>query len=318
MSEHRQPLRFITALRESAGSIRHCAAGVPADLAVWTDVRAFPPLAVIAALDCLAGLLLWRKSAGGSPLALTNVRLSLAALAIAALIVGGRWWLARIEGKSPALWLRTLLMVLAALPMLVLLSLANAHHSPWAVSLTGALTVVSGGAVLLWNRLSSARSASSESPSPLPVLVRFPATVVAVPCPTDADRAVPTSVPGNAAGTTYLVDDANGATAGGEPDEWMERTTDGSGSAILRGRVVAEFTSGQSVATVHIAFCPAFVQIPEFTCEVEGAPSARARAPAVYRYGARIELKRAGDTSAPARLRLCFRASIPAGSSRAA
>jgi hypothetical protein len=98
----------------------------------------------------------------------------------------------------------------------------------------------------------------------------------------------------------------------------MERTLDDSKAVTCRGRLQAEFSAGQSVAVVHIPFCPAFGVIPEFTCEVIDAPAVRARAPAVFRYGARVELKRSGDTSHPARVAIHFRASATANESRAA
>ena len=98
----------------------------------------------------------------------------------------------------------------------------------------------------------------------------------------------------------------------------MERTLDDSGAVALRGQTLAEFAAGQSVAVVHIPFCPAFELLPEITCEVIDAAAVRARAPAVYRYGARVELRRSGDVSHPTRAVIRFRAGVAANTSRAA
>ncbi len=296
MAKSRQPLHLLAGCREIAESIRRALPRVPADLAIWADVRAFPPLAVIAGLDCVAALVLWRKYSGGPAMHLTNGRLCVAAFGIAALAVTGRWWLARIERQPPALWLRALLSGLGALPMLILLSLANSHHSPWAVSFVSALAVVSGGVVLLWNRLASAPAAAVRSPAQSAVALRFPTATFAPPVP--APERSSTTVPGTAFDPPVRPDS----------DAWMTRTIDESGAAKLRGSVHAEFAAGQTIATIHVSFSPAFLRTPEFSCEVVDAPAIRARTPAVYRYGARVELKRSGDSSSPARAEIRFHA----------
>jgi hypothetical protein len=321
MSKQRTQRRAVIpffGIRDDGVSPARAIARRKAEIAVWADIRAFPPLAVIAGLDCLAALVLWRKFAGGAPLVLTNARLCLAGLAIGTLIVAARWWLVRMERESPAVWLRTILMVLAVIPMLVLLSMANSHHSPWAVSFTGALVVVSGGAVLLRDRPSPAQCRAMQLPAPQSSARPLPATQVTVQSPAHTARALPAPSSGTLTGRAPAVENATVAAADGKRDEWMERTTDESGAVNLRGRVLANFSAGQSVATVHIPFCPVLPGIPEFTCDIEDDPSVHPRAPAVYRYGARVELKRTGDTSHPASARLSFQARTRADSSRAA
>ena len=98
----------------------------------------------------------------------------------------------------------------------------------------------------------------------------------------------------------------------------MERTLDASGAVSLRGQVQAEFAAGQSTTVVHIPFCPPLALLPEVACEIIDAPTVRARAPSVFRYGARVELKRAGDISASVRVAVGFRASAAANAARAA
>ena len=248
MSEHRQPVWPSGRLAGSGKRIFRALARRQEELAVWADIRAFPPLAAIAAVDCVAGLVLWRKLAGGPPLHLTNARLCIAGLSVAVLTVAGRWWLARIERETPALWIRSLLMALGAAPIIVLLSLANSQHSPWAVSMTSALAVGAGGAALLWNRLSRSTGAFAQPPAVQTVTIPFPVDKV---------------------GTAHPAEGATTAAAGEKPDEWMERTLDGCGAVTWRGRLQAEFAAGQSVAVVHIPFCPSFAVVPEFTCEIK-------------------------------------------------
>src|SRR5262249_30996724 len=91
------------------------------DAAMWADLRAFPALAVIAALDCVGPLVLARKWGGGPPFHLTNARFLVGALAAGALVLGSRWWLGRMECNPPARWLRVVLAALGILPMLALL-----------------------------------------------------------------------------------------------------------------------------------------------------------------------------------------------------
>jgi hypothetical protein len=314
MSQRRQPLRSFARRAISGTTSRRAFAQSKRDLAVWADIRAFPPLAVIAALDCVAGLVLWRRFAGGAPLHLTTARFCIAGIAISALVVAGRWWLARIERELPALWLRCLLMAFGAAPMIVLLSIANAQHSPWAVSLISALAVVSGGAALLWNRLSIPQSPSAEHAAVRPASIPFPAST---PDPSSASAALVRPDTSNApsVGTAHP---ARQESIAPKAHEWMERTLDALGAVSLRGQVQAEFAAGQSTTVVHIPFCPPFALLPEVTCEIIDAPTVRTREPAVFRYGARVELKRAGDVSASVCVTVGFRASVAANAARAA
>jgi hypothetical protein len=257
---------------------------VKRDLAVWSDVRSFPALAVLAGLDCVAVLILVRERAGSPPLRMANFRLCSAAIAAAALTIGSRWFLARIEHERPALWIRSLLAALSVLPLVALLTTATSRNSPWAISLVSALAVMAGNVNLLWSRRWVARGAGSG---------------------TRESSVVPAR---NSHEFRY------NRTA----DEWIERTNDPAGGVVCRGRCVAQFSAGQSVATVHIPFLPAFDSLPEFSCEVVDDPSIRSRTPAVYRYGARVELRRTGEIAHAICVAIRFQASAAAQSSRAA
>jgi len=302
---------WIAGWLDSVVAIRNALARLKKDVSVWAERRAFPALAAIAGLDSVAGLVLGRRFNGGPPLYLTNARLVIAASAAAGLAVAGRWWLSRVEREPPARWLRFLLTALCVLPMLALLSLANSQHSPWAVSLASALAVATGAAVLLWDRISPISSSSSS-------------TAVSVPIPPIAVMAPPSTPVGQAGPETKNRAQEEPATKSHEyeasdSDEWMKRKRSESGQVTLEGQAIAEFGAGQSVLTIHIPFCPAFSGIPEFSYEVVNEPSVLARRPTVYRYGARLELKRTGDTSTSARIHIRFRATASdANSTRAA
>ena len=268
-----------------------------ADLAIWASVRAIPPLAILAALNCLAALLAWRERSG-APLRLTNLRLCTAAFAAAALTIGSRWLLARIERHRPAFWIRALLAALSVLPIVVLLSSATSRHSPWAVSFVSALAVAAGNANLLWNR----RPGAPQSGVPLTAAATHVPDVLALPTPI----ASVTEQYARESGVNAVIKSRASDVPEAHADAWFQRSTDAAGAIRLRGKIIAEFAAGQSFANVHIPFFPPFAGVPEFSCELTGAPSVRAKAPAIYRYGARIELKRTGEMASAMRVEVEF------------
>jgi hypothetical protein len=290
---------------EALGAIGDVLGRLKREMAIWADLRAFPALAVIAALDCVGGVVLGRKWNGGPPLHLTNARLLIGVLAVALLALGSRRWLSRMESEPPARWLRVLLAALCVLPMLALLSLANSQHSPWIVSLASALAVASGSAVLWWHRVAP-HAAEPGSTSVVPFAAAVPLSRTQV-----VHEAPQSATPDVSEPTVETRDSACG--------EWTKRTTSESGDVTLEGHAVAEFAAGQSVTALHIPFSPAFLRVPAFSCETADDVAVSVRKPAVYRYGARVELKRAGDTSKPARIEVRFRAMAAApNSARAA
>jgi hypothetical protein len=298
---------WIAGWLDSVVAIRNALARLKKDVSVWAERRAFPALAAIAGLDSVAGLVLGRRFNGGPPLYITNARLVIGAVAATVMAIAGRWWLSRIEREPPARWLRILLTALCVLPILALLSLANSQHSPWAVSIASALAVATGAAVLLWDRVALISST--------PVSISIPSLAVRAPLLTPIGQA--------GAETKYCVQELpltkSREIHAADSDEWMKRKRSDSGLVTVDGQAIAEFSAGQSVLSVHIPFCPTFSRIPEFSYEIMNEPSVLARKPAVYRYGARLELKRTGDTSHSARVEIRFRATASdANSTRAA
>src|SRR5437879_4503896 len=88
----------------SRSRFRIASARLQLDLSVWANARAIPALALLAGLDCVAGLVLLRQFSGGAVLRVANGRLCGAAVAAAVLTIGSRWLLSRIEREPPALW----------------------------------------------------------------------------------------------------------------------------------------------------------------------------------------------------------------------
>ena len=285
------------------------------DLAVWSDIRAFPPLAVLAGLNCVAGLILMRQRAAGLPLKMTNWRLCVAAVAAAGLTVASRWFLARIEREPPAFRIRAFLAAVSVFPLIVLLTVATPRNSLGAVGFVSLLAVAAGNANLLWNRRHSAPLAGSAATVRLieskPGVLRVGSSAAPPFLPThemikgtpQRVRVLPAMAEPAAPPEARTTNASHGAGS-----EWIERKSDERGQVLLRGKISAGFAAGQSLATVHIPFIPAFSCVPEFSCEIIDHPAVRARAPAVYRYGVRLELKRSGSAGLPLDVQVTFRA----------
>jgi hypothetical protein len=255
------------------------------DLAVWSDIRAFPPSALLAGLNCVSVLIVMRQRSGGLPLTLSNWRLCVAAVAAAGLTIGSRWLLTRIEREPPAFRIRVFLAAVSVFPLIVLLTVATPRNSITAIGFVSLLAVVAGNANLLWSRRHSAPPETLKMVSE-PRLVETPPAVVRV-----VPEAAPEPFPTHPAGC-----------------EWTERTCGERRELHFRGSVSASFAAGQSLTTVHIPFIPAFPCIPEFTCQIIDQPAVRSRTPVVYRYGVRIELKRTGSVLTPLDVAVEFRA----------
>ncbi|MBI3862780.1 MAG: hypothetical protein HY290_12895 [Planctomycetia bacterium] len=281
-------------------SLWRLAARLRNDLAGWCDIRMTSPLAALAGLNCIGALILMRASGPGPAFRMSDSRLCLAAAAAAALAVAIRWALSSCQRKAPAFWIKALLAAFSVLPLAALFVTASPRNSLVAVSFVGALAVVAGNANLLWKRklnLYAATFGEFDQPNhdkPIPARdvivtpIRSPAGSFAI-----KDRARP------------------------QATDWLERTTDESGNAVVHGCVIARFEAGQSLATAHIPFQPPFDRVPEFTCEAVHEPGVRVRSPAVFRYGARLEVKRSA-AGLPLELPLPFHAVARERSLRAA
>lgn len=67
------------------------------------------------------------------------------------------------------------------------------------------------------------------------------------------------------------------------------------GQDIITAALRAEFAAGQRQLQLHVAFCPPFATIPEFSVHQVGGPESVLKAGQVLHHGARIEVRRGGD-----------------------
>ncbi len=274
------------------------------DLTNWCDIRVTSPLAALAGLNCVAGLILLRAQSGGPAFKLSDLRLCVAAGAAAGLAIACRWALSNCQRVEPAFWIKTLLAAFSVLPLVALFTVATPRNSLLAVSFVSSLAVVAANANLLWKR-------KSNTPAEEPDRIwDFRRDVSAV-------GLQPIAAPISHFDQPLRID-RNETDERPRPAEWCERTTDECGNAVVRGNIVARFEAGQSLATAHIPFQPPFDRAPEFSYETNDEPAIRVRTPAVFRYGARLELKRSGDIGSSAQVLVQFQATAHARTVRAA
>lgn len=72
------------------------------------------------------------------------------------------------------------------------------------------------------------------------------------------------------------------------------------GDDVLTAALRAEFDVGERQQTLHIAFCPPFATMPEFSLHQIDGPTSTLKATRVVHHGARIDIRRQGDFSTPA------------------
>jgi hypothetical protein len=273
-----------------------------AELSLWCHVQAFPALAVWAGLNCVAAMILIQRAIKESALKLPGGQLGLMATGAAVLALVARALLARFEERRPAAWMRALAAGAAAGPILALL-LGTSRRVSWGnIAFTGFLAMGVALATWLWSREFIERlvAAFLTTPRKDSGITRLDAFELSAA----SERHSPPTI--------------GEATGDSEPTLWMRRTAVPGGDDRLEGAVFVDFAAGQSVATVHVAFCPAFARAPQFVCEVRNAPEARVKGTAVYPYGCRLELKRGDPRTGTARIEVRFSASQWNQSTRAA
>lgn len=259
------------------------------DLSGYRDIRAFPPLAVWAGVHCVSLMLLIRRSADAGALKLTPSQISVTATIAAILMIAGRAMLARIERRPPATWLRLVAACASVVPIVDLFFGSNRRLPLGTTAYLGAIALVVGSAMWLWNREFIDRLLASFllSPTHAPGIVARP--MVAVRAPVAADTRA-------------------------ERDELeilrLKRITKPDGSDRLEGAMLADFACGQSIATLHIPFLPTFSRAPQFVCQIDNESAVRIKGAVVYPYGCRVELKRSTDHSAATRVEIRFSATL--------
>lgn len=281
--------RVARILRRAADRSGEWAGAFVRDLRVWSDIRAFPPLAVWGGVHCVAAMLVARRfSVSGSP-PITSAQLCMTATIAAALLISARAMLARIEVNPPAAWLRFVVALLGAMPILALFFGGAKRLSLGTSAFLGGLACLVAATNGLWNRDFFER-----------LLTSFFLTTPGTPEFTRRHR-----LSGN-----QDIADLNAEPCDVTETLRMKRMASVNGSEQLEGAIIAEFACGEATTTVHIPFLPTFPRVPELTCTIDERTAARIKGTAVYPYGCRVELKRTGDLSGAVRIELRFTATL--------
>lgn len=265
-------------------------------LSAWKDVRAVPPLAIWAGSACVALMLLVRRW-NDPALRFSPSQLGVAATLAGVLAIVARSLLARLEKERPARWIRGCAALVAAFPIAAL-AVGASRLPPVMAGYVGGIALFVGLAAWAWSR---------EVVENLVAAFFLPPTFEHTP------MARPATVPFRS---------APGATEAASSEKrklaWVSRAVLEGGREELQGALVADFAPRQALATLHVPFLPVFPRSPGFICDLDDGAPLRVRSTAVYPYGARIELKRTGDTSAAGHYEVRFRASQPEALARAA
>lgn len=294
--------RFLNTVRASG---RQAIARCAEEFSVWSDVRAFPALAVWGGVSCVALMLLGRRILAPRSLQLSGLQLAATATVVAVLALVVRGLLSRMETTRPATRIRLFAALMTAWPTLALLVGTSRSVSLASQSWIVAMGLASAAMVWAWNgrivdQLLVTLFGSPETRRALARSTR----------PTADDRpsvALMSRAPVQAAPASESKrnDDSR-------PLFHLERSIRADGTEELRGALRIEFLPGQSQVTAHVAFSPSFARSPAFTCEVVDMPAVRVKGTTIYPYGARIELKAGAGGAGKAPVQIRFRAELPA------
>ena len=84
----------------------------------------------------------------------------------------------------------------------------------------------------------------------------------------------------------------------------MTRARDDAGGWLVYGAVRCEFTAGQRLEQVHIAFCPPLQTAPQLTVDQVAGPAVRIKTAMLETFGASLEVKRTVASSEPTSVQL--------------
>lgn len=283
------------AIRDAAQAqwawIARISARLGAELTVWADARAFPPLAVWCGLNCVGILAVVRRFSDVPPSKMIAPDIVFGATLAAILAIGARLALARVENHRPARWLRGLASVACAAPIVLLFTAPHAPLGGLHQAYLGGLAVVSALVGARWSceltdQVLSAGLSNAAHKRQIARSLRQISTVEQVEQ------------------TAQKVHSVSSATLR------IERRVLSKGIEQIEGVAVAEFPPGQALATVHVGFCPPLLPSPELTFQSLGdsGTSVRIKAAGVFPWGCRFELKRTADTTTAQRTEIAFRA----------
>ncbi len=255
------------------------------------DFGRWVAVAVAALLWIAAPVFVARRLAGA-----LSTPLDLPTLALVALATAGTAAMVRLLLPRP--WFVTSAGTTAAIVLLAL-----------AMSLPGSAPL---GLILLWSAvclevLWTLRSRTAKKPS-VP-----PPRADESPLPSKDASAVLTDP--ESPHTT----DPDELASGEDPDDelpaevlqQMTRSRSPDGGEAFSGWLRVPVAVGQRTANVHLAFCPAFAQVPRVSIRQQDGPPARIRPVQVLPYGARFDLKLAQQCDEDTTLVLHFLAEAP-------
>lgn len=281
------------------------------DVSVWSDVRAFPALAVWSGVVCVALMLLGRRLLAPRSLQLSGLQLALTATVVGMLAVVVRGLLSRVETSRPSMRLRLVGALMALWPTLILLFGTSRVISLAVQSWIVAMAAGSAWIVWAWN--------GPFVDQLLMTLFGTPASREALSRPSlSTGKNAPTLLSAPTAPVKGLRNEPARQEQQSESLFQLERSVRDDGTEVVRGTLRVEFLRGQSQLTTHVAFSPSFMRSPAFTCEVVDTSAVRVKGTTVYPYGARIELKAGPGGPGDGPIQVRFRAELARPARRSA
>jgi hypothetical protein len=89
------------------------------------------------------------------------------------------------------------------------------------------------------------------------------------------------------------------ATASDQVLQELTRFRTSQGKEAIRGKLVAEFATGQREANLYVAFCPPFQRLPDVEAQVAGNPAATVKVAQRLHHGAQFDVRLAAPAEEP-------------------
>jgi hypothetical protein len=248
------------------------------DFPVTSWIKTLSASTLLSLLGLAAAILVWRRLAGAlhDPLELPALAVAACVLAAAGLSVR-LLWAGGLARHTPGRWWCDRLVLLA--PTMAILV------AGFSLSVSG---TTAAGLAVLWGLI------AAEEVYCLVARVSFrPAKTVlnAVPLDDGADD-----------------DRADDNRADAVVTQQLVRTKGRDGAESMSGLLRANFSVGQRFATVHVAFCPSFSNVPKLEIEQIDGPPGKIKTVQLLPYGARFDLKLSRDADEPFDVALRFSA----------
>jgi hypothetical protein len=213
--------------------------------------------------------LIARRAAGGLSIPLPTAALAATGVIAAAVAAASRWL-----GRGDASWSSLLGRLAVLLPSFALIALGAAITLPGSPPLGLALLWIAIAAEEAWTWRQWRRAAGMPA-------VRRDQT--ATPRSAQVEDSVQPPIPHRLTVTPL--------SPSGDVTQRLIRTCSAAGVERIEGWLKAIAKPGERTMHLHVAFCPPFERIPQFTVIQSSGPSARIRTVQLLPYGVRLELK---------------------------